>query len=378
MMTTKPKVSVVIGARNEYPQILATIFSFVEEFEHWDYPYEIIVVDNMSTDNTVHILRDKMRRWIREGKLKVIEYNDAPANVTVRNVGAREATGEVVFLSDAHVTISPGTLHGMIQGWLERGGLWHSAMNIWGDTSDIKNLGYDLRLTQKFWGNLSRGVPEEIRGEDKKPTVPFYRVPMASHCCLMAGRKQYLEYGGYCEEFKCYGGGEPYLDLLWWLMGSEVYIYAKGLVRHAFGLIPKWREISKDTKTRTLVHKKNREQSNTLKKGDSHLSYSRGYSWKNDWLHHNFMMSAYTIGGYEWLKQRYESYFETRKGNPRYVKDLQKMRIDVLKNGKSTRDFIQSRQVCTLDELVGHDSQDNLVVSSNTKPWEKFDDLGFD
>jgi glycosyltransferase involved in cell wall biosynthesis len=376
-MTTRPtKVSVVIGARNEHPQILATIFSFIEEFEYWGYPYEIIVVDNMSDDNTPHILRDKMRRWVREKKLKIIEYNDKPANVTVRNIGAREATGDVVFLSDAHVTIKPGTCHGMIQGWLERGGLWHSAINIWGDTSDIKCYGYDLRLIEKFWGNLSRGVPKELEGKDKKPRVPYYRVPMASHCCLMAGREQYLDFGGYCEAFKCYGGGEPYLDLLWWLFGSEVFIYAKGLIRHAFGLRADWREVKKDTKTRTRVHKKDRTHDTVLKKGESHLHYSRGYAWKNDWMQHNFLLSAYCIGGYSWMHQRYEDYFERRKGNSRYIADIQKIRAEVIKNGSPTRKFIKSRQICTLDELVGHDCHGNVVESpGKTKPWCNFEDL---
>lgn len=370
-----PKVSVIIGARNEYPVILATMFSFIEELEYWGYPYEIIVVDNMSTDNTVDILRDKMRRWIREKRLKVIEYNDAPANVTVRNVGAREASGDVVFLSDAHVTIKPGTCHGMIQGWINHGGLWHSAFNIWGDTSDIRCYGYQLKLIEKFWGNISRGVPKEVMGK-KEPTVPYFRVPMASHCCLMAGREQYLDFRGYCEAFRCYGGGEPYLDLLWWLFGSEVYIYTRGLIRHAFGLNAEWRGVDKDRKMRTNVHRRDRTQSQNMKAGDEHLHYSRGYSWKNDDLHHNFLLSAYVIGGYGWLQQRYKDYFEKRKGSKRYVDDLQKMRSDVLSKGREWRQFVCDRQICTLDELIGHDQDGvSLEATPNTKPWDKFDDL---
>ncbi len=370
----KPKISVVIGARNEYPTILGTIFSFIEELEHWDYPYEIIIVDNMSTDNTAAILKDKMRRWIREKFLKVIEYNDAPANVTIRNIGAREATGEVVFLSDAHVTIRPGTLHGMIQGWCKRGGLWHSATNIWGDTSDIKCYGYELRLVEKFWGNLCRGVPKEI-SLDGKPTVPYYRVPMASHCCLMAERKQYLDFGGYCEAFKCYGGGEPYLDLLWWLFGSEVFIYADGLIRHAFGLIPSWRSAKKDVGMRTKVHKRDRTHTSDIKKGDEYLTYARGYAWTNDWFEYNFMLSAYVIGGYSWLQKHYSRYFSKRTGNSRYVSDIQKMRRELLDKGKSWRDMVMHRQICTLDQLIGHDHDGKEIDSIHACPWKKYDDL---
>lgn len=422
----RPKVSVVLGVRNEYPVILGTILSFVEELEFWGYPWEVIVVDNMSTDSTADILLDKFRRWVRDGSLKVIEYNDRPANVTVRNIGARAATGDVVFLADGHLSIAPGTCHGMIQGWLERGGLWHSAIHIWGDTRDIRCYGYDLKLRERFWGNLSRGVPAEVSEDPKSrnpvPKVPFYRVPMASHCCLMAGREEYLEFGGYCENFRCYGGGEPYLDLKWWLFGSEVYIFAKGLVRHAFGVNPRWekavagrmraeeteavkkyllapddkaaiavlrtlpqpvhkimRELRGDKakpadalkelakqwpkKVRNYVHKRNRDQSSWLLPGEEYLRYSRGYAWDNEMFQFNFMLSAYTIGGYPWLQQRYEVYYEGRKGNPRYVEDIQKLRREVLAEGRDDRQFIEQRQVCTLDELL------------EREPWKKFDDL---
>jgi len=419
----RPKVSVVLGVRNEYPVILGTILSFVEEFEFWGYPYEIIVVDNMSTDSTTWILKDKFRRWCREKPplLKVVEYNDGPANVKVRNLGAREATGEVVFLGDGHLSIKTGTCHGMIQGWLRRGGLWHSAINIWGDTTDIKCYGYDLKLEERFWGNLCRGIPDQAFKDGV--SMP-YRVPMASHCCLMAGREEYLDVGGYNESFRCYGGGEPYLDLKWWLFGKEVWIFSEGLVRHAFGVNAAWRTVdatrmgrkhkelllkffsgkvtdaeekktilrqlprSRHTKVmeldqqdislnekmaaciddwprviRSRVQCKDGTQRSELEKGDEHLHYSRGYFWTNEQFQYNFMLSAFTIGGYKWLKQRYEQYFEGRKGNPRYVEELQQLRKEVIKNGLEDRKFIESRQVMSLDEL--------LVK----KPWENFSDI---
>lgn len=431
----RPKVSVVFGVRNEYPVILGTMLSFIDELEFWGYEWEIIVVDNMSTDDTRHILRDKYRRWIREGRLKVIEFDDRGANVTVRNIGAREATGEVVFLSDGHIAVATGTCHGMIQGWLKRGGLWHSAIHGWGDTRDIRCYGYDLKLRERFWGNLSRGVPKEVAVDPaarySAPKFGAYRVPMASHCALMAGREEYLEFRGYCEDFKCYGGGEPYLDLLWWLFGKEVWIYGHGLMRHAHGTNPRWetqkrpgkmedwpkrgadqvgvalerlfnnpadkdvrsllkrcpeglhpqiRSLMKDEaattadkiaqvaekmprRVRSHVHHRDGHQSPDLHPGDEYLCYARGYAWTNDQFQFNFMLSAYCIGGYEWLKQRYEVYYQDRKGNERYVKELHEMRQEVLRVGDPWRKFISERQVMTLDELI------------ERKPWEKYDDL---
>ncbi len=356
-----PKVSVILGVRNEYPVILGTIFSFIEELEFWGYEWEMIVVDNMSKDDTSSILKDKFRRWVKNGSLKVISYDERPANVTVRNVGVRAATGDVVFMADGHLSIATGTLHGMIQGWMKRGGLWHSAIQIWGDTRDIKCYGYEMKLRERFWGNLSRGCPKEVKRKNGVP-VP-YRVPMASHCCLMAGRKEFLDFGGYCEEFRCYGGGEPYLDLKWWLFGKEVWIHAPGLVRHAFGVNPRWDKVKKEKELRTKVYHRDGTMKSLVKPGDEFLRYSRGYAWNNDDFQYNFMLSAYTIGGYDWLQQRFGTYMEGRKGNRRYIDDIKRLRREVLKAGAADRKFIEERQVMTLDELL------------EKKPWQSYGDL---
>lgn len=346
----KPKVSVVITARNEYPVILGTMYSYYNELMHYKYPFEIIVVDNLSTDLTPDILEDKFRRWVRNKILKVIRYNDKPANVTVRNIGAQAATGDVVVLSDAHISVKTGTLDLLVKGWQAYGGLWHSAMHIWGDTSDIKCFGYSLKLEEKFWGNLSRKLADEAKAPDG--SLRPFNVPMASHCALLAGREEYLDFGGYNEDFEVYGGGEPYLDLKYWLFGSKVWLEPRGLFRHAFGHVATWRKVNADKKANSSVMTRDGRVTRDLKKGDEHLHYSRGYSWTNENLHFNFLLAAYTIGGYEWLQTIYKNYWEVRKGNPRYIEDLKKIRQKVLKVGQKDRERIKRRAVMTLNQLV--------------------------
>ena len=359
------KISVVIGARNEYPIILSTIYSFYEELEHWGYDFEFIVVDNMSTDNTAAILKDRFRRWVRCGLLKVIEFNEKPANVLVRNIGARAATGDIVFLADAHLSIKLGTAHLMIQGIQKHGGLWHTSTNIWGDTTDIRCRGYDLKLEEKFWGNLCKRVPDGAYGapdpdcpdplrlpNGKGQELLPYTVPMASHCCLAAAREEYLDFGGYHEGFKCYGGGEPYLDLKWWLFGSKAWIEPRGLVRHAFGINTQWRKVGGRKDFRAPVKVRDGGFKKMPGADEEYLHYSRGYGWNNEQVHHNFLLSAYCIGGYDWLQKIYRRYWDIRKGNSRYIEDLKQIRAEVLKTGQENRRFIQSRQKITLDELL--------------------------
>jgi len=357
----RPKISVILGVKNEYPVILGTLMSFVEELEFWEYPYELIVVDNASNDLTPYILKDKLRRWVREKILKVVQYNDRDANVTVRNVGAKHADGELLVLGDGHLSVATGTIHGMAQWWLRKGkmGFIHPAIHIWGDTRDIKCYGYLERLRERFWGNLSRAIPQEaIRNGVQLP----HRCILASHCCCMSGADEFKKFGGYIEGLRCYGGGEM-STLKWWLLGSEVWMYAPGLIRHAFGVNAKMRTLSKNKRFRNLVQFEDGTQRHDGKEGDKYIHYSRGYNWTNDQFHHNFMLAAYILGGYEWLQQRYAAYWEMRKGNARYLADLKQMRNEVLMEGRKQREFMEANQVMTLDELL------------EKKPWEKYDDL---
>lgn len=366
----KPKVSIVLTARNEYPIVLTTLMSFYEELVYWGYPFEIILVDNMSTDLTPEVVEDRFRRWVRAGFLKVIRYNERPGNVLVRNIGAEAATGDVVVLADSHLSITRGCIHALVDNWRKVGGLWHPAMHVWGDTSDIRCYGYRLKLKEKFWGDLSRGLPDTAKHppealisppeglEDKwaSATAFPHRVPMASHCCLLAGREEYLDLGGYHPDFRCYGGGEPYLDLLYWLTGREVWLEPRALVRHATFSQASWKKIGKSHQG-APIWVKGRGLTKTAEAGEEQLRYHRGYGWTNEDVHHNFMLSAYVIGGYEWLQHMYKIYWEKRQGNPRYVADLKTLRRDVLREGAERRRWLAERQVCTLDQLL------------DRKPW---------
>src|SRR4030042_4934425 len=85
-----PFVSVVIPAYNEEAYLL----SCLESIKNQDYAaeYEVIVVDNASTDNTAKIARD----W---GAEVVYESKRSPA--CARQKGAEAATGRIIAFIDA-------------------------------------------------------------------------------------------------------------------------------------------------------------------------------------------------------------------------------------------------------------------------------------
>src|SRR5262249_37090903 len=88
--------SFIIPAHNEERWIAACVGSIRTAMEKLseagDAPYEIIVVDDASTDATARIAGELGAHVMRVGLRKIS---------AVRNAGAREATGDVLFFIDA-------------------------------------------------------------------------------------------------------------------------------------------------------------------------------------------------------------------------------------------------------------------------------------
>jgi glycosyltransferase involved in cell wall biosynthesis len=87
--------SVIIAARNA-GGLLAQQLEALSRQTFPD-PFEVIVVDNASTDDTVDIARAFSDRL----DLRVLSAHDRPSATHARNVGARAARGEVVVFLDA-------------------------------------------------------------------------------------------------------------------------------------------------------------------------------------------------------------------------------------------------------------------------------------
>ncbi len=84
-----PRVSVVIPAHNEENVIAATLRTVLEQ----DYPdFEVIVVDNASSDRTSEVARSFAVRVVHEPKKGLLH---------ARECGRKEATGEIIVQMDA-------------------------------------------------------------------------------------------------------------------------------------------------------------------------------------------------------------------------------------------------------------------------------------
>src|SRR5688572_24113066 len=89
-------VSVVLPAYNEGEAIGREIDVIREAMEKTDHIYEILIIDDGSTDNTAEIAESKGARVVRHGTNR--------GGGIARNTGILEAHGDIIVASDADGT----------------------------------------------------------------------------------------------------------------------------------------------------------------------------------------------------------------------------------------------------------------------------------
>ena len=143
-MTTVPRLSIVIPARNEEFELGATLDSVRVAAEALSQPWECIVVNDGSTDRTADIGREKGMRVVD------VELHNIGA---VRNAGAAAALGERHIFLDADTRIPPETLRAAWQA-MEHGAVGGGG---WVRFDQLKgSLKIPVALFAWFWLRLCR------------------------------------------------------------------------------------------------------------------------------------------------------------------------------------------------------------------------------
>lgn len=115
MNETLPYVSVVVPTYNRRALVLACL----ESLRRQDYPldrYEIVLVDDGSTDGTAEAVAAAMAGW--PGTFMLIrQANSGPAGA--RNTGIRASQGAIVAFTDSDCTVSPNWLAALVAGFTD-------------------------------------------------------------------------------------------------------------------------------------------------------------------------------------------------------------------------------------------------------------------
>jgi poly-beta-1,6-N-acetyl-D-glucosamine synthase len=99
-----PLFSILVPCHNEQDQIEATVLQLLEV----DYPeYEIIVIDDGSTDRTIDIVRDLSRR---HAHVRTVCLKENQGKAAALNIGTLAARGEYLLTLDADALLNPTAL----------------------------------------------------------------------------------------------------------------------------------------------------------------------------------------------------------------------------------------------------------------------------
>lgn len=115
-----PKVSVIVPAYNEADNIQDCVMSILDSTSLLADEFEIWVVDDQSTDNTLRIL-NTLKENLSDSRLKILPGEPRPAEQvwTGKNwactQAAKRAFGEFLLFIDADVRLKPGAIETVVQ-----------------------------------------------------------------------------------------------------------------------------------------------------------------------------------------------------------------------------------------------------------------------
>lgn len=182
-------ISFIIPAHNEARLIGRTVQSIHRALQAVGEPYEIVVVDDASTDTTAAIAREQGARVI------TVQHRQIAAT---RNAGVREARGDILFFVDADTIANRLAVTASLKA-LRRGAV--------GGGCVFRFLG-----AQPLWVRILHPIG----------IAAARRIRLVGGCFLFCSRAAFTAVGGFCEQQ--YAG--------------EEIVFLRALKRHGSVVVP--------------------------------------------------------------------------------------------------------------------------------------------
>ena len=96
-----PYVTIVLPCYNEGAHVLAEIDRITAAMTPSDLTYELLCIDDASTDDTLDVLRHALGRYPH---LRILPFRRNGGSGTARRIGTQQARGEIVVWTDADMT----------------------------------------------------------------------------------------------------------------------------------------------------------------------------------------------------------------------------------------------------------------------------------
>lgn len=199
-------MTVIIPAHNEEALLPAQLDALLAQ--EWTKQWEILVVDNRSTDGTAEVVR---RYADRDPRVRRVEAAGRQGLAYTRNMGVAASEADVVAFCDADDVVAPG---------------WVAAIGDAAIEHDFVTGALELDLLNPRWLADSRG-----RGDETRPPS-FYGLFPSAHGNNFAVRRDLYDAVGGCDGSISLPSAEDVdLSLRMWLMGVAM-VFTPGAVVH--------------------------------------------------------------------------------------------------------------------------------------------------
>jgi polyisoprenyl-phosphate glycosyltransferase len=94
-------VTIVLPCYNEQSHVLAEIERITKAMDGTEYSYELLVIDDKSTDRTLEVLKEALPRF---PAIRLMPFRRNGGSGTARRIGTNEAYGRIVVWTDADMT----------------------------------------------------------------------------------------------------------------------------------------------------------------------------------------------------------------------------------------------------------------------------------
>jgi glycosyltransferase involved in cell wall biosynthesis len=200
-------LSVVIAARDAAATLGEQLRALAAQ--DWDGTWEVLLVDNGSTDATRAIVEEAAGRW---PALRLVVATGGVGPAYARNVGARVATGRSLAFCDADDVVAPG---------------WIAAIGTALRTEEFVCGPVDIVTLNPPWLAESRGTTGTTAA-----AVFEGRFPFASSCNLGIRRSRFLDANGFDEDL--FAGEDIDLSMRLHCAGITLAYVPGALVRYRY------------------------------------------------------------------------------------------------------------------------------------------------
>ena len=185
-----PLISIIITTYNSERYIESCIKSIIDQRYTLKSLFEIIVIDNSSTDSTVNIIRNNFPQVL------LIDNDKNPGYGSANNLGVSLAKGEYLIIINPDTVVEEGWLEGLVMPLTNSGKLITTPKILVYDGTLINTCGNVIHTTGLAFTRGYNSLPNTFQN-------PEY-INGISGCCFAIKKNDFLNLGGFDESIFLY------------------------------------------------------------------------------------------------------------------------------------------------------------------------------